>query len=231
MARKVKLNVKDFEKLITEVAEKACKRAVEERIAPAVKERLRAKARHEVGNLEPKKPDNIVNKDKITKQKKALKNTLQSDSYIKISEVTKSSGGSGTDSYNFSVFYDGATPNTPLWNWNNGDVSSVDTNGELLAQWIVDGKLVIHPALTIYKGQTLLGSDFNNPFFPVTDDDYTWKKYVQQNKYKPMPYVDHVIRDLVKNKSDSNYKPGVKFSDEIRDAIIEMMNDELNSKK
>ena len=130
--------------------------------------------------------------------KKGVRRVLSSESYIKNTALKKKS-----NDWEFTVFFDVA-PDDPIWEWNNGDANSVGSDGELFAQWMVDGKLVVHPALSQYRGKILNGTNFENPYYDVTEDNYTWQKYVKDYSFKQIPFVDHTIKELNKDKNFIN---------------------------
>ena len=200
MGRKLKIDTAAFEKKLRAVAEQAIQNTMKDEVIPKVKKKLSNKAKQELKNMAPKSSNAVLSADPeaskgYKKTTEGVRRVLSSESYIKSTDLQKNA-----NSWNFETYYNVA-PNDPLWNWNNGDANSISDNGELFAQWMVDGKLVIHPALSQYRGKILDGSNFNNPNYNAVEDEYTWQRYIKDYSFKQTPYVDHAIKELQKDKT------------------------------
>lgn len=202
MGKKSKIDVAAFEKQLKAVAEQAIQDTITDEVIPNVKHRLSKKTKHELQDMTPKS-NAVLSTDPeaisgYINTKKGVRRVLSSESYIKNTALKKNS-----NDWEFTVFFDVA-PDDPIWKWNNGDANSVGSDGELFAQWMVDGKLVVHPALSQYRGKIINGTNYENPYFDVTEDNYTWQKYVKDYSFKQIPFVDHTIKELNKDKNFIN---------------------------
>lgn len=217
MGKKNRFNAKEFEKQLRKAAETAIEDTVKNEVIPKVKKTLSKKAKIELQDMAPKSSKAVLssNPNAITKYndtKKSIRRTMSSESYILNTDLEKNS-----NNWEFTVYFNIA-PNDPLWDWQNGNASAVANNGELFAQWLVDGKLVIHPALSQYRGKILDGTNFENPYFDVIDENYSWQQYVKDYSFKQIPFVDHTIKELNKDKN---------FLNDIQKSICNKINKEL----
>lgn len=207
MKPKIKFDKKAFENKIKKAAQEAIDETVKEDVIPKVKNALSQKASTSLARLTPNSGVKLSSEEDAVRKygdtKKGIRRNLSSEAYIKNSDL-KQSG----NKWSFVVFYD-IPSSDPLWDWHNGDVGSVSDNGELFAQWIVDGKLVIHPALSQYRGQILNGSKYENPYFGAVESGYTWQRYVQNYTFQQVPFVDSVIKDLNKKEFRNDINSGI----------------------
>ena len=224
MGKKKKFDAKDFEKQLKKAAQEAIQETLEEDVIPKIKKRLSKNVKE--SQFEPRSgvelatdPDAI---DKYVATKRGIKKAFSSTANMENTPFVNRE-----NSWNSTLYYT-VPASEPIWSWNaqrssSGNIVSDDSelvydSDKLLAQWVVDGKLVIHPALSKYRGQILDGSDFNNLYFQVTDDNMTWKQYVKKYTFKQNPFVDRTIRELNKDKN---------FVNDIQTAISEKVSKKM----
>lgn len=216
MKAKIQFNEKEFEKKLRAAAETAIESTIKNEVIPIVKDKLSKKAKNELQNISPSSRAVLSSDPKAIKKyndtKKGIKRTMSSESYINNTDLTKN-----VNSWESTIYYNVA-PDEPIWKWNNGSANSVAENGELFAQWIVDGKLVIHPALSQYRGKIMDGTDFQNPYFDVIDENYSWNQYKRNYSFKQIPFVDHTMKELNKDKN---------FISDVQKCICDKINKEL----
>lgn len=201
------INTKEFEKRVRKAAKLAIDDVINnpnDGVIKTVKTKLQTAAKRELGDMSLRSKAQIApNIDAIQKfedTKKHVKKNLSSERYI-INTPPENDG----KTWSFTIKYD-VPPDKPMWDWKNGDVNSVTSNGELLAQWVVDGKLLLHPSISIYRGYVMNASSFNNPnFYRLGESEFdpepiTWNQYTQTYTFKQINYVDHVIKELKKKE-------------------------------
>ena len=179
------------------------KKAAEEKIAPMVKEELKKKTKSKMKtdfkpNQDIGKAENNKARRQLSGQKDKLTKTLTSDFWIENTPLMQS----GDRSY--IIIRNTAKPNDPLWNRNNSE----DTT---LTDWIVNGKMVIHPALTNYRGKYVDDA--------IIDPDVSdWDDYVQKYRFKPVDFIKITKKEIRSKK----YKE--RMAKDIRNAMQEEIN-------
>ena len=208
MGKKVKIDIQsnDFEKQLKKAINRAIKTAANDKIAPEVRKKLEKKTKIMMRNSF--KPNNNVelskNKDAIAslnREKKHLISTLSSDIFIKSSPFSEED--------NKFYVYNFTEPNDPIW-------KSRKEGPDLLVNWIVNGKMVVHPALTKYRGK-YINDDIKEENENSATDVKSWDEYVDKYRFDKVPFVDATINELK--------KPA--FRKFVKNSIIESIDDEL----
>lgn len=169
------IQIDDLEKELQKAVKRAVNKKAKEKIIPLVKKVYKKHAEDDLVKIKAKNTAKKVKEQEIKDEAFAIADAMSYDKYIQSSESINGQ---------FRV-YNNTPPQEPLW----GEVRSTD---ELIfTRWIVDGNIMIHPAMTQYKKV-----DIN------TVKDYNWKKYKLDYRLTGKTFVDAAIKDINKNYQD-----------------------------
>lgn len=184
MGKAIKIDGLD-KKLLKAVKKAVDKKAAKE-IVPIVKQAYKEGADYQFKKTKAKSSAVKANND-------AVKNAIENISH----SIQKSPQNTEPVDGSFIVF-NGVEPQDPLW----GEIHSSEPLYDVFAKWVVNGDLVIHPALTDYKNKNV-------------NDDIGWDNYVKDYRIKAAPFIDEAEKRLHRKK---NWNKVVKI---VQDTVMD----------
>ena len=180
MGKTVKIN--ELDKKLYKTIRKAIDKKAAKEIVPLVKKVYKNHAKKDLAKMKAKSTSVGVDNDAIS----SMGNKIGSKMAANVTNTIPKNG-------EFIVF-NKLEPDNPLW----GNITSPAPLGDVFAEWIVDGDLVIHPALTQYCGKNI--------------ED--WKKYVEDYRVEAVPFIDNTIERIYQKKNWS------RITNIVRNAIV-----------
>lgn len=180
MGKTVKIN--ELDKKLYKAIRKAIDKKAAKEIVPLVKKVYKTHAKKDLAKMKAKSTAVGVDNEAISSMGNKIGSKLSA-----YAENTIPKDGE------FIVF-NKLEPNNPLW----GQIESPAPLGDIFAEWIVDGDLVIHPSLTQYSGKKI--------------DD--WKEYTKNYHIEAMPFIDKAIEEIYE-------KHWEKITEVVQNAIVD----------
>lgn len=116
---------------------------------------------------------------------------------------SKNYGSGAVKVFNFTA------PNDPLWKKKRNITSQEPL---IFTEWLAEGSLVIHPALTDFKGKN------------VNSDNYNWEQYINDYRFEATPFIDEAQKELnegfIQNENGTKNKYADEFTEVVQQTII-----------
>lgn len=176
------IKASELDKKLFKAVRKAVDKKAAKEIAPIVKEVYKKHAKKDLAGMKAKSTAKGVNNNALAEEAKHI--SRQIASYV--SNTIPENG-------RFVVF-NSLPPDGPLW----GKINSSEVPGNVFAEWLVDGGLVIHPALTKYRGAYI----------------DNWQEYTRDYRFDPEPFIDNAIEEI-------KTKHWKRITEIVKNAIIE----------